>query len=79
MVKKKTKIEISGWGIFGLICLAFVLFGVFISEDALISLVDLVLFLMSLISLSAIIKSSERIVHLSEQYGLLKSKHSDVG
>lgn len=28
MVKKKTKIEISGWGIFGLICLAFVLIGV---------------------------------------------------
>lgn len=59
---------------------ALFIFSVFIgfamSESLLISAADLLLFLMSALTLSALIKNSERIVVLSEKYGLLKK--SDI-
>ena len=61
-------------------CLFFAssLLGVFLPEAVIILVTDSVLFLMSVLTLLALMKNSERIVFLSEQYGLLKSKHSDV-
>lgn len=57
---------------------ASLIFGTFIPESLLVLLVDCVLFMMSVLTLLTLIKNSERIVFLSEQYGLLKLKHSDV-
>ena len=53
-----------------------VFIGFVISESVLISATDILLFFMSLLTLFALIKNSERIVVLSENYGLLKK--SDV-
>ena len=50
--------------------------GASVSEEFLIFSSDFILFLMTLISLAALIKNSERIMYLSEDYGLLK--HSDM-
>lgn len=49
-----------------------------VPESLLMLFIDSVLFMMSILTLLTLIKNSERIVCLSEQYGLLKSKHSDV-
>lgn len=65
-------------GIFTALFFAFLLFGAEIPESVLILFSDSTLFLMSILTLLTLIKNSERIVFLSERYGLLKSKHSDV-
>ena len=51
--------------------------GFLLPEDVLISVIDYILFLMSVLTLFTLLKNSERIRHLSEQYGLLKK--SDAG
>lgn len=63
---------------FTVIFFASLLIGALVPEGFLMLSIDSVLFMMSIITLFALIKSSERIVFLSEQYGLLKSKHSDM-
>ncbi len=56
-----------------------VFLGARISEGVLITVSDYLLFLMTLITLSALIKSSGRLVCLTEQYGLIKKlKKPDV-
>ena len=64
--------------IFTVLFFSFLLFGTAFPEGMLMLFVDSVLFVMSILTLFALIKNSERIVFLSEQYGLLKSKHSDM-
>ncbi len=64
--------------LFTLLFFASLIFGVTLSEGTLMLFIDAVLLFMCILTLTALIKSSERIVFLSEQYGLLKSKHSDV-
>lgn len=64
--------------LFTVLFFAFLLFGALVPESILVPIVDSILFLMSLLTLFTLIKNSERIVFLSEQYGLLKSKHSDM-
>jgi AGCS family alanine or glycine:cation symporter len=57
----------------------FILFsfiGFIIPENILIRVTDVILFLMSLLCISALIKNSERIVTLSEENGLLKKSDS---
>ncbi len=51
--------------------------GCFIPSEMLISVTDSVLLLMCIPTLAVLIKSSDRLVSLSEQYGLLKK--SDIG
>ena len=54
-------------------------FGAFIPSGTIIIFTDYVLFFMSVLTIIVLLKNSERIFRLSEQYGLLKkSKHSDV-
>lgn len=55
----------------------FALSGFLISQDTLITVSDVILFLMSVITLFTLYKNSERIVTLSEWHGLLKK--SDFG
>lgn len=59
--------------------LSFVLLGTVISEAALIILADVLLLVLSAITLPTLIKNSDRIVLLSESCGFLKSKESDTG
>ena len=61
---------------FTAVFLAFVFVGFLIPESILITLSDSFLFVMSVISLFAVLKNSERIVRLSENCGLLKAKRS---
>lgn len=51
-----------------------VFMGCFVLPDSTVTLCDLVLLLLSLISLSALFKSSDRIITLSEQSGLVNSR-----
>jgi AGCS family alanine or glycine:cation symporter len=57
--------------------LAFVGLGAFLSETHLILLSDILLLLLSGITLPTLIKNSDRIVLLSESCGFLRSKESD--
>ena len=57
--------------------LSFVALGAFLSEALLILLSDLLLLVLSLITLPTLIKNSDRIVLLSESGGFLKLKESD--
>lgn len=64
-------------GVFSVLFAASAAVGFFTPSEYLILFTDCLLFFMSLLTLSALIKNSERVVRLSEQYGLLKK--SDMG
>lgn len=64
-------------GAFSVLFVASAAVGFFAPSRYLITVTDYLLFFMSLLTLSALIKNSERVVRLSEQYGLLKK--SDMG
>lgn len=66
-----------GSTVFFIVFILFSFVGFIIPESTLIRVTDVILFLMSLLTLSALIKNSERIVILSEENGLLKK--SDRG
>jgi len=68
----------KGGRIFTPLFVGAVFFGFLLPEALLINTTDYILFLMSVLTLSALIKNSERIRDLSEQCGLLKLKKSDV-
>lgn len=63
--------------IFGSLFVLSAFIGFTLPSSLLITVTDYVLFLMSVITLLALIKNSERVVRLSEQNGLLKK--SDIG
>ncbi len=62
----------KGLKAFTALFVTFSFIGFIISEGALIRVTDVILFLMSLLTVSVLIKNSERIVILSEENGLLK-------
>lgn len=61
-----------GGVMFSLLFFASVFIGATVDGDILIGVTDTVLFLLSLISLSALIKNSDRVVALSEKSGLIR-------
>lgn len=64
----------SGEILFSVTFLAFALCGVLVKGDALIKITDFILLGLSLISLSALMKNSDRIVLLSEKSGIIDLK-----
>ena len=63
-----------GEGAYRVIYLAFTFLGSLIRESALIGVADVMLLVMTLITLPTLIKNSDRIVHLSESVGFIKIK-----
>ena len=59
---------------FAVVFFASAFFGAMLNADALIMTSDVVLFLLSALSLSALIKNSDRIVFLSENSGIIRSR-----
>ena len=61
--------------IFFVIYIAFVLSGSFVSLDFFVYAADYLLLFLSILSTTTVIKNSDRIVHLSENFGLISPRH----
>ena len=59
---------------FAVVFFASAFFGAMLNADALIMTSDVVLFLLSALSLSALIKNSDRIIFLSENSGIIRTR-----